>query len=132
MPTKTSHFSMPRWDETPSDDWSGAKLTRTIATKEFTGEIEGSGFLEAIMLRMQGDAGVMAYVGVERISCTLEGRTGTFALLHSAEAIGTERKAAWRILPGSGTGELVGISGQASITPDHDFTLTYEFASESK
>lgn len=130
MITCKSAFTITNWDETENEAWEGGKLTRTVATKEFTGELEGSAVLEAVMLRVDGGAGVMSYVGVERISCTLGGREGGFVLTHNAEAIGTERQATWKILPGSGTGGLSGISGHGSITPDHDFILTYQLSNQ--
>jgi hypothetical protein len=130
MITCKSAFTITKWDEIENEAWEGGKLTRTVATKEFTGELEGSAVLEAVMLRVDGGAGVMSYVGVERISCTLDGRAGGFVLTHNAEAIGTERLATWKILPGSGTGGLSGISGHGSITPDHDFILTYQLSNQ--
>jgi Protein of unknown function (DUF3224) len=126
MVTCKSAFQITRWDEVENSQWEGGKLTRTLATKEFTGELEGNAVLEAIMLRLEGDQHVMSYVGVERITCTLGGREGTFILTHNAEATNGARQATWKILPGSGTGGLAGIDGSATITPDHDFILTYE------
>jgi hypothetical protein len=126
--TKVSSFTIGNWNETANPDWSGGKLTRTVATKEFKGDFEGTAVLEAVMLRLDGDQGVMAYVGVERISITLDGRKGTFVLVHNADAVGTNRQATWKILPESGTGELSGISGYGQISPKHDFTLTYELS----
>jgi hypothetical protein len=126
MITRKSAFKITKWDEVENGQWEGGKLTRTLATKEFTGQLEGSAVLEAIMLRLEWDQGVMSYVGVERITCTLDGREGTFILTHNAEANNGDRQATWKILPGSGTGGLTGIQGSGSITPDHDFILTYE------
>ena len=130
--SRVGSFTIGRWNETENTDWNGGKLTRTLATKDFKGEIEGTAVLEAVMLKMEGTQGVMAYVGVEHISCTLDGRTGTFVLVHNAEAIGPERNATWKILPGSGTGELTGISGHGKIAPNHEFTLIYELPSDNE
>ncbi|MCW5321934.1 DUF3224 domain-containing protein [Verminephrobacter aporrectodeae subsp. tuberculatae] len=127
MMNRKSAFKITRWEEVENDHWEGGKLTRTLATKEFTGEFEGTAVLEAIMLRLSGEDGVMSYVGVERIQCTIEGREGTFILTHHAEARHDGRQATWKILPGSGTGGLTGIHGSGSITPNHDFILTYAF-----
>nr|ASV46888.1 hypothetical protein [uncultured bacterium] len=124
--TKQSAFTIKHWDEVQNTDWKAGKLTRTLATKEFTGQLTGTAVLEAVMLRLEGNQGAMAYVGVEHVSCTVDGRTGTFVLVHNAEALGNERSATWKILPGSGTGELAGISGYGKISPNHEFTLVYE------
>jgi len=122
-----SAFTIENWDENENDKWEGGKLTRTIARKNFSGEIEGTAELEAIMLRMADEQeGVMSYVGVERVNCTMDGRSGSFILIHNAEAIGRDTNSHWKILPGSGTGDFKGIHGTGDITPDHEFTLNYE------
>jgi hypothetical protein len=62
----------------------------------------------------------------------LEGREGSFVLQHRGvlSADGAEIDGA--IVPGSGTGELEGITGQGAITVDddgtHRLTLEYELA----
>jgi hypothetical protein len=67
-----------------------------------------------------------AYVAFERLDVSVDGRKGAFVLHHSADDSGLTLK----ILTGSGSGELTGISGTASIDMDaeqnHTFTLTYE------
>jgi len=66
------------------------------------------GFRSAV----EGSAG---YVAMEKVSGTLRGRSGTFVLQH----IGTMRRGApdltVTVVPDSGTGELVGISGRLNI-----------------
>lgn len=123
-----SAFTITAWDEQENGEWQGGKLTRTQATKEFKGDLVGTAVLEAVMLRLDGDKGVMSYVGVERISAQMGDRKGTFIMTHNAQAMGQERSADWKVLPGSGTGDLAGISGHGVITPDHNFILTYQLA----
>ena len=61
---------------------------------------------------------------------TLHGRTGTFAILHAGTMTEDSIWARWPISPGSGTGELEGIRGEAriEIAPDgaHTLHLDYE------
>lgn len=122
-----SSFTIEEWNEKPNEEWRSGKVTRTLVTKKFHGSLEGKSEIEAIMLRFEEqDAGVMAYVGIERIECILDGRSGSFILVHNAEALGKDRQATWKILPGSGTGELAGITGFGTITPAHDFILEYD------
>lgn len=122
-----SSFTIDEWNEKHNDEWQLGKLTRTLVTKKFQGSLDGKSEVEAIMLRLnEQDVSVMAYVGIERIECVLDGRSGSFIVLHTAEAIGQDRQATWKILPGSGTGDLAGISGYGTITPGHDFILEYD------
>jgi hypothetical protein len=76
--------------------------------------------------------GSAAYVGVERVTGRVNGRSGSFLYLHSATASGDGQPASWSVVPDSGTGELQGLRGQAriDILPDggHVFTLDYELA----
>lgn len=123
-----SSFVVDRRDETPVD-LEGASLQRARWTKKFSGDLAGTSVVEFIMGELDGPAAAekpKVYVGVERFDCTLGGRSGTFALVHTATMLGADYQASWTILPGSGTGALAGISGRAEITPDHDLILEYE------
>lgn len=109
---------------TPAE-WHGGAMSHTRLVKTFTGEMAGSGVVESIMLKID-DGGPAAYVGLELIDCTLEHRRGTFVLLHSATARGSEQAGSWTIVPGSGTGELHDIRGRFQILEDHAFVLDYD------
>ena len=122
MPQRaSSSFVIDKKDFAPAE-WTGGGIARARFEKTFTGELAGTGVVEAVMLRTEGDA-LAVYVGIERIECTLHGRAGSFLLLHQAMQPGP---ATWTIAAGSGTGELTGISGNAEILPGHNFTLDYE------
>ncbi len=122
MPTASSSFTVEQTTSAPVD-WVGGELARTRFDKLFSGDLAGTGVVEATMLR-QPD-GLSVYVGVERITGALAGRQGSFLLLHSAVASGSGQQASWTIVDSSGTGELAGISGSGQILPDHQFTLEY-------
>jgi hypothetical protein len=121
-----SAFTFDRWDGTPRDTWEGAQLSHTRAAKTFTGEMTGTSSMEAIMLKVGGDGGPAVYVAVEKLEVELDGRKGSFFLVHSAIASGDDHDKSLKIVPGSGTGDLVGISGEAEILPGHDFVLDYD------
>lgn len=104
-------------------EFSGGNLNRARWSKVLTGEIEGSSVVH-LLLSQRAD-GPAVYVGIEHYEVTVKGRAGTFMLVHSATMFGGEHEAAWTIVPGSGTGELTGIAGEAEITPEHDFILRY-------
>jgi Protein of unknown function (DUF3224) len=124
----TASFDITSWEEQTYDEQDGIKLSRTRVVKTFRGEIEGESTAELLMALAGEDSA--AYVGVERVTGRVNGRSGSFVYLHTATAGRGAQAASWPVLAGSGTGELAGISGQARIDnlPDggHVFTLDYE------
>ena len=62
-----------------------------------------------------GTKGSGGYVAIEKVTGTLQGRTGTFILQHS----GTMNKGAPQlsvtVVPDSGTGQLTGLTGKMDI-----------------
>jgi hypothetical protein len=118
-------FEVNSWAEKPFDEHDGIKQTRTRILKTFTGDIQGSGTGEMLMVYLSDGDGV-AYVGFERIEGALKGAKGSFVLHHTAGAHGVS----WTIVDGSGKGELEGISGSGVIQRfddgRHTFTLDYD------
>ena len=104
--------------------------------KTFTGAIEGTSALEMLYTRTPGTDGSFAgagYVALERIAGTVDGREGSFVLLHVSTVVGNEPPLSrYLISPGSGTGALAGISGVGLITIDddgaHTLHLDYELS----
>jgi hypothetical protein len=125
----TATFDINSWDEAPWDDGPAAKLSRARVTKTFHGEIEGSSVAELLLANAK-DTGSRAYVGFERITGTINGRTGSFVLHHTATASGFGHAVSWSIVPDTGTGGLERISGEAQIVQTanggHAMTLDYE------
>lgn len=125
-------FDINGWEESPYDEQDETKLTRTHVTKTFSGEIEGTSTAELLMVygAVQGSA---AYAGFERITASVNGRSGSFVLHHTAtsDASHGPPTATWSVVPDSGTGELKGLRGKADISRDsdggHAFTLDYDF-----
>ena len=73
----------------------------------------------------QGAAG---YVAIEVVTGSLDGKKGTFALQHMATMDQNGPKLSVIIVPGSGTGELKGISGTFDIkiaNGQHSYDLEY-------
>lgn len=68
-------------------------------------------------------AGVGTYVAMESFEGSLDGRDGAFNFVHSASTTGSDRADEYfLIVPGSGTGDLKGISGSGGIAVDDDGT----------
>jgi len=127
VPTAKSSFQIDAWEPGASTASGVTKVAPTLVKKTFNGDIDGR--TETDILTAVAEGGAMAYVGFERFDVAVNGRRGTFVLHHNATAHGTETQTSWTILPGSGTGELEGISGTGEIInlPDggHDFVLDY-------
>jgi hypothetical protein len=113
----------PRYHEDP-----GVAFARARIAKTFRGAIEATSSAE--MLSVRGADGGAGYVALERISGTVHGRRGSFAVVHIGTMTGDEIWAKWPIVPGSGTGGLAGITGEGriEIAPDgaHTFFLDYD------
>jgi hypothetical protein len=81
------------------------------ATKTFVGDLVGT---STVWMLTAGDqrAGEAGYAAMEMVKGTLGGKTGTFALQHSSTMTargGIDIRIV--VTPGSGTGELTGLSG---------------------
>jgi Protein of unknown function (DUF3224) len=96
-------------------------------TKTFQGDFEGHSSAE--ILTAQAPHGSAAYVGLERLTGSLRGRSGSFVLVHAATDP-RARSVPVSVLPNSATAELAGLRGRGQIErhPDgsHTFTLDYE------
>jgi hypothetical protein len=129
--TANARFTIKRWDEQAySEGQDVPKLTRASVTKIFTGDIEGEGQVEYLMMyRSDGSA---AFVGLERIVGRIGGRTGTFVLQRTGVFEGSQARESYAVIHGSATGQLRGLQGEGSSALGHGteypFTLNYELA----
>ncbi|MER7168812.1 DUF3224 domain-containing protein [Micromonospora sp. NPDC000207] len=131
--TVTASFKIESWDE---EEWQespeGMKFSKAQVTKTFTGELSGTSRAQFLFAYGQGGNG---YVGHERLDVSIGGSKGSFVLQHQAVGlVSDEGGAEWHIVPGTGTGDLAGIQGTASMRrlPDggHTFNLTYDILDE--
>lgn len=101
---------------------------RLSLKKEFHGDLEGTSAGEMMSI-MGGVEGSGAYVALERITGTLHGRQGSFALVHSGTMQrGGDFRMIIRVVPDSGTEELTGIAGTLQILfegKQHLYELDY-------
>ena len=75
----------------------------------------------------QGSSG--GYVAMERVVGALRGRAGTFALQHSGTMRDGVAEMTVAVVPGSGTGDLAGLSGKLTITVvDGKHSYDFEYA----
>lgn len=124
----TADFTITAWDQAEwGEQPEGPSLGKATVRKAFTGQMAGESVAEIVMC--QGDGGA-AYTGIERFTGTVDGQQGSFVCQHGAVTGGDDTTSHGIVVPGSGTGDLAGISGTVAITvlPDggHTFTLDYE------
>ena len=123
----TSTFEITAWEPAEYDNRDGVALTRTHVAKVFQGDLVGDSTAELLMAGTASGSAV--YVGLERISGQLGGRSGSFVLAHNAAMAGDEQFLTLTIMRDSGTGDLQGIRGEGTITigPDGGHTLTLDY-----
>lgn len=105
----------------------GSALGRMSIDKQFHGDIEGisKGEMLTAGTQVKGSA---AYSAIERVIGTLEGRTGTFALQHTGIMDRGKPQLTITVVPDSGTGGLVGLTGTMTIDLSgggHAYTFDY-------
>ena len=127
--TANARFAIKSWDEKPYSEGQGLpKMTRASVSKTFTGDLEGEGQVEYLM--MYRSDGTAAFVGLERIVGRIGGKAGSFVLHRTGVFEGGEAKESYTVVPGSGTGELGRLRGNGSSAVghgmEHPFTLTYD------
>lgn len=106
----------------------GVTLSKITVTKRFFGALDAEGIVHMIAVRtpLPTSAG---YVAVEQVRGTLGGKAGTFVLQHSATATAKERVLSVTVVPDSGTGELMGLTGKMDIQiveGKHYYDFEYE------
>ena len=127
--TANARFAIKTWDEKPYGEGPDLpKLTRASVTKTYTGDLEGEGHVEYLMMyRRDGSA---TFVGLERIVGRLAGKTGTFVLQRTGVFDSGQAKESYSVIHGSATGELSGLRGEGTSAvghgTEHPFTLDYE------
>lgn len=104
---------------------------RMTLAKTFHGGLSGTG--EGEMLATMGPEQSGAYAALERVRGTLDGRTGTFALIHRGIMDKGAQELLITVVPGSGTGELEGLTGVFRLTiegGEHRYDLEYTLPTE--
>ncbi|HEV8446416.1 MAG TPA: DUF3224 domain-containing protein [Gemmatimonadaceae bacterium] len=127
--TANARFAIKNWDEKPySEGPELPKLTRASVSKTLTGDIEGEGHVEYLM--MYRSDGTATFVGLERVNARIDGKSGSFVLQRNGAFEGGQAKETYTVVSGSGTGELRGLAGEGYTSVghgmEHPFTLSYE------
>jgi hypothetical protein len=102
-------------------------LGRMSIDKTFSGDLVGTskGEMLSAMGTVKGSAG---YVAIEKVTGTLNGKSGTFLLQHFATMNRGEPQLTVSVIPDSGTGDLAGLAGKFTIkieNKQHFYELEY-------
>ena len=98
---------------------------RRSIDKQFHGDLDATS--QGEMLSVGSAQGSGGYVAIERVTGSLHGRTGSFALQHNATMTLSVPYLNIIVVPGSGTGELSGLSGTMKINIAPGGAHSYEF-----
>lgn len=99
----------------PSEDkGAAAAIGRFSLDKQFQGDLKGTskGEMLTVSSAVAGSAG---YVAMEQVTGTLNGRVGTFVLQHTGTMNRGAPQLSVTVVPDSGTGGFVGLSGKMDI-----------------
>lgn len=98
---------------------------RMSIDKQFHGDLEATskGQMLSTVTEVKGSAG---YVAIERVTGTLQGRAGSFSLQHTGTMNRGVPELSVTVIPDSGTGQLVGLTGKMNIIIT-DGKHSYEF-----
>lgn len=106
----------------------GIQLGRMSIDKHYQGDLAatGKGEMLTAMTSTEGSAG---YVAIEQVTGELQGKTGSFVLQHFGTMENGSERLILEVVPGSGTGDLTGLSGTMKIIHKGEEKL-YEFDAE--
>jgi hypothetical protein len=109
------------------DKAEGSILGRFSLDKVYHGALDATGKGEMLTVGTEVP-GSAAYVATERVVGTLDGKAGSFALVHRGAMQGKDVSMVIDIVPDSGAGALKGITGRLVITVvegKHQYALEY-------
>ena len=130
MSVARGRFEVKLSPQSLADSTADPSLGRLAIDKQFHGALQGSSRGEMLSARtpVNDSAG---YVAIERVTATLDGRNGTFVLQHSGTMNRGQQHLTVTVVPDSGTGDLVGLTGTMSIRiadGKHFYELQYSLS----
>ncbi len=102
----------------------GVKLTRVSGTQRFDGDIVGEGSGDWVFCYRPDRTA--PFLGFQRIEGSIAGRAGSLVLESTGDHAGRSSGGRWRVVSGSGTGELAGIRGAGSFRAPGGSQVSYE------
>ncbi|HEX3595972.1 MAG TPA: DUF3224 domain-containing protein [Polyangiaceae bacterium] len=124
-------FEVTVHEEPPFDTLDGVSLGRAAVDKRFNGPLDGTSKVHMLSTRTSRPDSA-GYVAIERITASLDGRRGSFVVLHNGVMNRGQMSLTLTIVPDSGTGDLKEIAGTMSIQiveRQHYYELDYTLGS---
>jgi hypothetical protein len=99
----------------PVENVGDPSVGRLSINKQFSGDLQATskGEMLAASTDVKGSAG---YVAIERVTGSLHGNTGSFALQHCGVMTRGTPQLSITVVPDSGSGQLIGLQGKMTIT----------------
>jgi hypothetical protein len=123
----TGPFDVKLSPQSSDEEPNGSTLARLSIDKQFAGPLSATskGEMLSAGTRTTGSAG---YVAIERVTGTLDGRQGSFVLQHHATMTRGTPDLKIIVVPDSGTGELIGLTGTMNIIIASGGKHSYDFS----
>jgi Protein of unknown function (DUF3224) len=129
MPTAKGTFDVKITPQASDLAPEGPNLGRMSLDKQYHGDLNATAkgeMLTAAGLAVKGSA---AYSAIERVSGTLHGKNGSFALQHTGIMDRGKPTLTITVVPDSATGELIGLTGKLDIIIEgkqHSYAFDYD------
>lgn len=122
---QTNLFEIVSWDETTiHESENGTKHTRAKISKAYKGQMQGNGELEYLLAyRPEGSA---EFVGLEHFVGKIGKESGSFSMTHTGVFNQGSVISDFKIVPGSGTGDLINIAGSGSYKTGEGREVQFE------
>ena len=107
----------------------GPNLGRMSLEKQYHGDLDGAAKGEMITAAGMAVRQSAAYSAVERVSGSLHGKKGSFALQHTGVMTRGTPSLNVTVVPDSATGDLAGLTGRMDIIIEgkqHSYVFDYE------
>ena len=136
--TKSTRLDIRTWDEQPFRELDDGRILKR-AEVVLAGGGDGAdlkGRWNALLY--YNPDGTSTYTGLMEVSGRLDDRTGGFVLVGQGTFDGTTARMTAEIVPGSGTGDLAGISGSGQHASTHQdypqfpLVLTYDLTATDR
>ncbi|MFG1942500.1 DUF3224 domain-containing protein [Nonomuraea sp. NPDC048826] len=125
-------FDTANWTaEPPFEERDGVSLSRVTMDKTFHGDLDATSTVHLTVVTTPVEES-KAYVAVERVEGTLNGRAGSFVLQHNAVSESDGQSLRVTVVPDSATGELRGLRGEMDIqvAPDGSHSYVFDYTLE--
>lgn len=122
-------FDVKRTPQGELDAGGGVTVGHHRFDKQFHGPLTASSVVHMLAL-MSATPGSGAYVAIERIEGTLEGRQGSFCMQHNGVMDRGAPSLDLTVIPDTGTEALTGLHGRLAIDivdGKHFYTFDYDF-----